>query len=70
MKLYHGLNQTFVIKDLLPTYNGIFSTSTEMSVAEKFAFDNTPGIMWTIQVYTIYNICIFMRNNEKSNFIV
>ena len=45
-KLYHGLNQVFVIESSLPQYNGIFSTSSDENVANKFS--ENQGIRWQI----------------------
>ena len=43
--LYHGLNKLFVVQDTAPVYQGPFSTTTSIHVANRFA--NNQGIMFS-----------------------
>eukprot|EP01084_Bolivina_argentea_P135377 238563_1 len=44
--LYHGLNAVFVVESSLPQYNGIFSTTTQINVANSFS--QNIGVLWEI----------------------
>ena len=52
--LYHGLNSVFVVESSLPQYNGVFSTTTDDNVANKFS--NNTGVIWRLQVKSSFNI--------------
>ena len=47
MKLFHGLNQTFVVDEFVPIYFGPFSTSKQINVAKLFS--EMKGQVWLIQ---------------------
>ena len=47
VRIYHGLNNKFVINQSFPMYHGPLSTSIQQTVAQSFSDEN--GLIWNIQ---------------------
>eukprot|EP01084_Bolivina_argentea_P281543 481735_1 len=67
-ELYHGLNKVFAIDSSVPQYNGIFSTTTNISVANSFSENS--GVLWEIHAsYTNpFKLVLGIPSHWFSNF--